>query len=349
MFLALFRNVGSIGSPRYELVDEDYLDFSAFKDVNTRNPAPTVGDLDSDGDQDLIISVEGVLFYFENVAGPGQPMDFANVDFGPNLDEGYMSIQGGPNAKPSLVDINGDGLMDIVIGELKLNSNETSSGPIFGNLAYYENQGSVGSPSFDADLSSAPNNPALGGMNSKLFIDNFSSISAAPHFFNIDDELHVLLGSEDGRIKRYEIDRNDLDGPYTPTDSIVGGILEGLRTTPGLADINADGFMEMIVGNARGGLSMFTTDIASGISSTDNPTEKIGVRLYPNPTKNIVTIELDNNIEPIALSLHSIEGKLVRKYTGNVQEISVENLNSGLYLLNIQTEQGEITERIIKI
>lgn len=349
MFLALFRNVGSMISPRYELIDADYLNFSSFKDVNTRNPAPAVGDLDSDGDQDLIIGVEGVLFYFENIAGLGQPMEFANADFGSGLDDGYMSIVGGMNAKPSMADVNGDGLMDIVIGELKLNSNETNSGPIFGNLAYYQNQGSVGAPSFDFDLSQAPNNPALGGINSKLFLDNFSSISGAPHFFNIEDELHMLLGSEDGRIKRYQIDRSNLEGPYTPTDSIVGGIIEGIRSTPSLADIDTDGYMEMVVGNGRGGLSMFNTDIVSGLSSTNNTSDILGIKLYPNPTKNILNLEIDKSIMPFSIDLYSIEGTLIRSYSQDLRQISIGELNSGIYLLSILTEEGEITERIIKI
>ncbi len=347
-FLALFRNVGTATTPSYLLVDEDYLDFSDYRGVFANNPAPAIGDLDSDGDEDLLIGLEGVLYYFENTAGPDQPMQFATPDFGGALDVGYMEIKGGIGSKLDLADVNNDGLTDIIVGELNLNSNDGATGPIFGNVAYYQNVGSAGEPFFNPDLSQAPNNPALGGMNSKLFVDNFVTVAAAPHFFTVQDELHVILGSEDGRIKRYRIDPTDLEGPYTPIDSIVGGILEGQKTALSLADIDADGYMEMVVGNARGGLSMFNTDIESNRSSTvDIPHS--GVTVYPNPTKDLVNIKIDEKIIPQSISLYSTDGQLVKLLEKDEREISLGELSVGIYFIKILTTEGEISEKIIKL
>ena len=347
-FLALFRNVGTATAPSFVLVDEDYLNFSAFRGVFANNPAPAIGDLDSDGDEDLLIGLEGVIYYFENTAGPDQPMQFAAPDFGGALDVGYMEIKGGIGSKLDLADVNNDGLTDIIVGELNLNANNGSSGPIFGNVAYYQNIGTVGAPFFNPDLSQEPNNPALGGMNSKLFVDNAVTVAAAPHFFTLQDQLQVLIGSEDGRIKRYRVDPTDLEGPYTPIDSIVGGILEGQKTALSLADIDDDGFMEMVVGNGRGGLSMFNTDIESNASSTTDIADD-GVSLFPNPTKDHVNIKIDEPIIIQSITLYSAEGQLIKSLKSDQREVSLAELSVGIYFMKIVTTEGEISEKIVKL
>ena len=52
--LKLFKNTGTVTTPSYELIDDDYLGFSENAS-SSNNPAPAIGDLDGDGDDDLII------------------------------------------------------------------------------------------------------------------------------------------------------------------------------------------------------------------------------------------------------------------------------------------------------
>ncbi|MFQ5334980.1 MAG: FG-GAP repeat domain-containing protein, partial [Flavobacteriales bacterium] len=54
--LALYKNTGSRDLPSFELVDRDYLGLSALQ---TEAIYPTFGDLDADGDEDLIIGEVG--------------------------------------------------------------------------------------------------------------------------------------------------------------------------------------------------------------------------------------------------------------------------------------------------
>ena len=58
---------------------------------------------------------------------------------------------------------------------------------------------------------------------------------------------------------------------------------------------------------------------------------------------------MDDDLRPLSISLYSIEGKLVRTFEGDNRQISLDNLNSGIYLVTILTEVGETTERIVKI
>ncbi|MEL6719836.1 MAG: VCBS repeat-containing protein, partial [Bacteroidota bacterium] len=109
--LVLWENIGTPTNPRYELVDEDWLNFSQFKE-QTWNFAPTFGDLDGDGDEDLLVGNEfGTLFYVENIADANATFHAANIR--PN----YMDIDIGAASTPHLVDINQDGLLDLLIGE----------------------------------------------------------------------------------------------------------------------------------------------------------------------------------------------------------------------------------------
>ncbi|MBL0100351.1 MAG: hypothetical protein IPP49_10140 [Saprospiraceae bacterium] len=52
--MIFLRNTGSTTSPSYSVEDKDYLRFSQFNEFTGRF-APTFGDLDDDGDDDLLV------------------------------------------------------------------------------------------------------------------------------------------------------------------------------------------------------------------------------------------------------------------------------------------------------
>ena len=71
--------------------------------------------------------------------------------------------------------------------------------------------------------------------------------------------------------------------------------------------------------------------------------------IYPNPTKNTLNIKLNNSNKAEA-SLYDISGRLVlkQKLQKELSVLNIENLNSGMYLLQIKTENNTTTKRIIK-
>ncbi|HKK89342.1 MAG TPA: VCBS repeat-containing protein, partial [Saprospiraceae bacterium] len=108
--LHLFINTSSDGQLSFELQDEDWLELSEQNDLNIQLK-PAFGDLDQDGDLDLLVGqVAGELLFFENAAGEGNPFDF-----NPPID--LFNAQGS-NAEvaPQIVDLDGDGLNDVVVG-----------------------------------------------------------------------------------------------------------------------------------------------------------------------------------------------------------------------------------------
>jgi hypothetical protein len=69
------------------------------------------------------------------------------------------------------------------------------------------------------------------------------------------------------------------------------------------------------------------------------------VKIYPNPTKNIINIQTDKLINQIQIC--SVIGKLI--YLGNEKQIDISNLNNGVYFINITFKDGsKVINKIIK-
>ena len=71
--------------------------------------------------------------------------------------------------------------------------------------------------------------------------------------------------------------------------------------------------------------------------------------VYPNPTSETLNFKIDNQLIK-SVRIYSILGKEVMKKTNKfgIENINITNLSSGLYLLQINTETGVFTKRIVK-
>lgn len=85
--------------------------------------------------------------------------------------------------------------------------------------------------------------------------------------------------------------------------------------------------------------------IPKGLST--NMFEKIKVSITPNPVRDIINIKLNNETQLNNVIIYSISGKQV--YSGNNNsKINISNLNSGIYVVELYTEQGTVIKRIVK-
>ena len=144
--LALFKNIGTNENPAFELIDRDFgglsnIPLNITLNIPVSGLTPTIGDLDNDGDNDLILGdADGKIHYFKNTAISGNNAQY-------ELEEvNFFNIDVGQFAAPFLFDINQDNLLDLIIGRLNgtisvaLN-NGTSAIPIFDVLQ--DNVGNV--------------------------------------------------------------------------------------------------------------------------------------------------------------------------------------------------------------
>ena len=52
--------------------------------------------------------------------------------------------------------------------------------------------------------------------------------------------------------------------------------------------------------------------------------------------------------EIIEVKIYTVSGKEVFSQKGNMQELNLQKLGSGIYFLRISTDKGEATKKIIK-
>ncbi|MEM7087406.1 MAG: T9SS type A sorting domain-containing protein [Bacteroidota bacterium] len=71
------------------------------------------------------------------------------------------------------------------------------------------------------------------------------------------------------------------------------------------------------------------------------------VTLYPNPASDIVNIQLPISVEVESIAVYDVLGKVVANRATNNQ-IDVSQFNDGVYMVNIETNQGTVTRKIIK-
>ncbi len=92
-----------------------------------------------------------------------------------------------------------------------------------------------------------------------------------------------------------------------------------------------------------------TLDITSVLSRNEFDESKI--LIYPNPVDKFVTISNLESIEFKQINLSDVNGRLIRDFNTNglsTLEINLSDLNSGIYFLNIITEKGNTTKKLIK-
>lgn len=70
--------------------------------------------------------------------------------------------------------------------------------------------------------------------------------------------------------------------------------------------------------------------------------------VWPNPTTNEINIANNSNAVIQAIHLTDINGRILREVNGNTDQISIADLNAGIYFIKITTDQGAGTTEIIK-
>lgn len=330
--LFYFENVGTAEEPIFELKDSNYLNMNQFN-PSSYNFTPTFGDIDGDGDMDLIVGEEfGGLFFAENTAGPNAPLAFGPWEYS------YQNINVGLSSTPQLFDVNEDGLLDLVIGEKD------------GNINYFQNQGSRQEPLFVPDPMQAPNTFFLGKVDTRR--PGFIQGASHPFFFYHKNELMMLSGSENSRLELYEEVVGKIQEAFILAEQTSNLPNAGFRTAPALADLNNDGLLDLVVGNERGGLSFFSTPWESQqLTSTTEIKNDIQLSIWPNPANEKVRISKGQGQtqERWELELYSSNGQLLERRVFNqiTLDWDVSDLNAGLYILKVVSPAGVGSRKLL--
>ncbi len=94
---------------------------------------------------------------------------------------------------------------------------------------------------------------------------------------------------------------------------------------------------------------IYTNGVSTQVTAlTTTDFVKSNFTVYPNPASDFITIEAKNDIDSV-YEIVDINGKLLLKgTTESLHPINISNLESGFYFLNLKTNQGKATYKIVK-
>lgn len=344
--LALYENTGSADDPEFSLVTDDFTNFSG---LGLAGMLPTFGDMDNDGDLDMLTGdFNGNVHYFENAAGAGNPMNLSLTT------QNYMGIDAGQYNSPNLIDIDRDGDLDLVCGERS------------GTLLYYENTGSPSNAHFDA----VPTDDLFGGVDiTAQCCTGYSS----PYIFEpTPGQYDLLLGDESGNLRQYSNIELYLDQDI---DFAVNRMLKTYshRISPVAVDLNNDGIHEFAYGQHSGGVGMFkqfqlpdtwTVNFGEGVgpSRLPSPDSVVSVApelvapeitLAPNPAQANLSVTVTGTTGPVQVRFTDVMGRQVKSmllpHAGSgAYNLDISTLSQGWYFVTVETNNYKVVERLVK-
>jgi len=144
------------------------------------------------------------------------------------------------------------------------------------------------------------------------------------------DEIVVELVGLDDDIVAFRIGQNELGETGV---SYLSALDCSINEPTPIADI---GFPDNIILNLIGDNVLAIGDNLAEVSS-----------VYPNPTINVLNVKLPSNVDVLEANLYDILGQNtgLRLVNGTM---NTANLARGVYILNVETSAGTLTQKVIK-
>ncbi len=214
----VIENVGSAAAPAFRLSPP--VDLGEYYHY-----APALADLDGDGDADLLLGTwrHGV-HYFKNESSAGA-IRFELAD------SAIVTLGRGSNAAPAVGDLDGDGDLDLIVGESS------------GELNHYRNVGDASTPRFE------------------LVTEKLGDLDAGrrsyPTLLDLDrdGDLDLLVGTEGGDLILYANTGGPDRPEFTPDDEFQMTLFP--FAVPRIVDLDADGAPELLSGTLGGGVLLY--------------------------------------------------------------------------------------------
>jgi len=346
--LTLLKNIGTPTEPKFQIYPLNLT--PKLSELRISGAVPTFGDINDNGKLDLLIGTEcGKILWYERQGDVSTEFNFVLID------SNFLKKNLGLFLAPQLFDLNGDGLLDLIIGNQRTVWRDAENRQYFkGSITYLQNVGTREKPEFIMITDSL-------GRVDVVNRDRSNFGYSKPHFFRTSGgNTHLFCGNEDGKILQYtDINDNLLDGGtfrrledvrYTLNDHVLA-LCEGSFTAVAVGDFNNDGFLDIVVGNHRGGLTIF-------FGVPENPNRNVdrvethcnaSLRIYPNPVQNLLFIQFEDDF-PLQYEILDLQGRTVRSLQSarNGQSVDVSALPTGIYLLKFVIKNQIHVQKFVK-
>ena len=321
-----FRLWSGENNPFVFLESQDFAGLDFFTRV-------AFGDLDGDGDLDLVAgNRDGVFHYFENTGTASAPT-FTKRSGGNNPTDGIALVR---YSIPELADLDGDSDLDLITGNRD------------GDLAYFENTGTASAPVFTQRTGSANPLPRINE-------GSYTSVALAD--LDDDGDLDLITGNSEGDLTYFENSGSASSPGFTKRSgsaSPVNGLSNDTTEAPELVDLDNDGDFDLVVWGWYGVITYFEN---TGSSTAPVFTERTGDDMplgliagsYAPPA--LADLDNDGDLDMVAMHRSVTLRYFVNEGTNAAPDFILEGLadpaaltlydTGGTDTLDLRTDRGD--------
>jgi hypothetical protein len=335
--LHFLENIGSNQNPRFQYRNDDYLNFASSSTLQFQFLKPIVSDFNGDDKEDLLFTVFDIndrktkIFWIENKGN--ENMNFSLDDI---QEISLTGINLGINDEILLTELNNDTKIDLLVlqnrGGIKsfLQQNDASF--------TLENQ-NFGNQNFTRGSFALYQTKDEGNENGQISQDLLLSKP---------EEGLFLIKDFKNQESNFELIPISLSTQNLPSD-FPSSLLNNQNSVLyfGNTVFPVAFGSQIMIGTVGGGLQWLSPlgEIISGIDD-DKENEDLFLKVYPNPAKNILTIQTK---EKGNLVLYNAKGQVLieKNIQSNQNEIDISRFANGLYMLVFSTNKGQVYQKII--
>ncbi len=234
---------------------------------------PAAGDLDADGDLDLVVGSKIVP-----PGDAGQLTIFRNIGTktAPSLrQEAPLTLVNAYHLAPTLGDLDNDGDLDLLVGTWNQ------------GIRFFRNQGTAREAKFVEDPAAAIT-PLRASLVSPVLAD-----------LDADGDLDLLVGTATGTLIHYRNDATARGARFMLVTERLGDLSPARRSRPTVVDVTGDGLVDLLVGGESDGVALYrNAGTKSAPRFVQDPS--FALRLPPLSTPLAMDLDADGRVELLA-------------------------------------------------